>query len=284
MEYSSSYKSNLPILYLVATPIGNLQDFSLRAINTLKQVNLIACEDTRVTAKLLNHYEIDKPLLACHEHNEQEASIKIVEILNNGQSVAYLSDAGYPLISDPGHRLVQNVINAGFPVSTIGGSSALLNALAASGLASDHFYFYGFLPVKASERTQVLKSLEQFADTLIFYEAPHRISETLKALAEVFKDRRFVIARELTKIHEEIIRGNLLEVNTINSENLRGEIVIIVEGAPQNISENNDIYLLNEIDKLLKIGLSLKQSCEVLSVQLSKKKNYLYQLYIKEKQ
>jgi len=283
MQYSSSFKNHLPILYLVATPIGNLQDFSLRAISVLKEVSLVACEDTRVTGLLLNHFAIQKPLLSCHEHNEQEASQKIIAVLNNGQSVAYLSDAGYPLISDPGHRLVQNVINAGLPVSTIGGSSALLNALAASGLASDHFYFYGFLPIKIGERTQVLNSLKNFPDTLIFYEAPHRIGDTLKSMADVFHDRHFVIARELTKIHEEMIRGNLLEINMLNFSDLRGEMVIIIEGAPQNLKNKDDLHLLDELEKLIKIGISLKQSCEILSVQLDIKKNYLYQLYINRK-
>ncbi|MGI6713913.1 MAG: 16S rRNA (cytidine(1402)-2'-O)-methyltransferase [Bacilli bacterium] len=283
METISSFKTNQPIFYLVATPIGNLDDFSFRAVKILQDVSIIACEDTRVSGKLLKAYQISKPLFACHEHNEEETGEKIVNFLKKGESVAYLSDAGYPLVSDPGARVVRKVIEQGFPVSTIGGSSAFLNALTASGLPADHFCFYGFLPTKTKERDEVLTTLNHFPYTLIFYEAPHRIEETLRALAKVWPHRRFVIGRELTKIHEEMIRGTLNEIDLLNFAKLRGEMVLLVEGAVTTKAEYDTEKLQSALADLIAEGLSLKNACAILSKLTGVKKNELYQLHLKQK-
>lgn len=283
MERISSFKNNRPIFYLVASPIGNLDDFSSRAVKILQEVTYIACEDTRVTGKLLQVFHIEKPLISCHEHNEEEASEKIIHLLQNGESVAYLSDAGYPLVSDPGARVVKKVIAHGFPVSTIGGSSAFLNALTASGLPTDHFYFYGFLPSKTKEREEVLKTLVNFPDTIIFYEAPHRIEATMQSLAKVFLDRRFVIGRELTKIHEEMIRGTLDEIDQLDFSLLRGEMVLLIEGAGTHPKDEPIEHLLPTLQELVSLGLPLKKACEITSNLTGVKKNELYQLYLKNK-
>lgn len=283
MERISSFKNNQSVFYLVASPIGNLDDFSSRAVKTLQEVAYIACEDTRVTGKLLQVFHIEKPLISCHEHNEEEVSVNIIRLLQNGKSVAYLSDAGYPLVSDPGARVVKKVIEHGFPVSTIGGSSAFLNALTASGLPTDHFYFYGFLPSKTKEREEVLKTLINFPDTLIFYEAPHRIEATMRSLAKVFLNRRFVIGRELTKIHEEMIRGTLDEIDQLDFSLLRGEMVLLIEGAGTQLKDEPIEHLLPSLQELVSLGLPLKKACEIISNLTGVKKNELYQLYLKNK-
>jgi len=190
-------------LYLVATPIGNLEDITFRAVRMLKEADLIACEDTRQTRKLLDHYEIAKPTISYYEHNEIERSLELIAKLQGGATIALVSDAGMPLVSDPGYRLVRAAIDHGIRVEAIPGASALLTALAASGMATDSFHFGGFLPVKSGQRLKVLETLGEEPATLIFYEAPHRILDTLAAIEETLGDRPVVVARELTKVHEE---------------------------------------------------------------------------------
>ncbi|MBL8148907.1 MAG: 16S rRNA (cytidine(1402)-2'-O)-methyltransferase [Blastocatellia bacterium] len=221
-------------LYLVATPIGNLEDITLRALRILKEVALIACEDTRQTAKLLHHFQIAQPTISYHQHNEKERSLQLLKRLEQGDSIALVSDAGTPVVSDPGYTLVQKAIEQNINVVPVPGASALLPALTASGLATDSFLFLGFLAPRASQRRKELKNLCQMPMTLVFYESPYRIEETLSDMLEIFGDRKAVVARELTKIHEEFIRNNLSTLQAkIKTTPPKGEIVLLVEGAKE---------------------------------------------------
>ena len=218
-------------LYLVATPIGNLKDITLKALETLKAVDLIACEDTRHSHKLLQAYEIKKPLLSLHEHNEAQRAAGLIEKLRAGQSVALISDAGTPLISDPGYRLVAAVLEAGLEIEAIPGPCAAINALVASGLATDSFYFIGFLPAKSAARKRRFEALQNFPATLIFYESPHRILKFLDEAFEILGPRRLVLAREMTKKFEEIYRGVLQKsAETIPLRSWKGEFVVLLAG------------------------------------------------------
>ena len=217
-------------LYLVATPIGNLDDITLRAIKVLGDVNLIACEDTRHTRKLLTHFGINTRTISYHEHNERERAVELLERLSNGESIAVVSDAGTPGISDPGFRLVQLAIEHELRVVPVPGAAAFVSALIASGIPTDEFFFAGFLPSRATARRAKLKELQSLPSTLIFYEAPHRLAACLRDALEILGQRRAVVARELTKVHEEIARGSLGELAArYESENVRGEIVLVIE-------------------------------------------------------
>jgi 16S rRNA (cytidine1402-2'-O)-methyltransferase len=225
-------------LYLIATPIGNLEDITVRALRLLGEVDLIACEDTRQTAKLLQHYGIRKPTTSYHEHNEIVRSAELVLRLEEGARVALVSDSGMPLISDPGYRLVSLCVRHQIPVVPVPGPSALTTALAGSGLPAGEFLFMGFLPPRASARRRALAELAQEKRTLVFYEAPHRISETLADALDCLGRRPAVIARELTKIHEEFLRGDLAELLLRMSRNtVRGEITLLIGAAPADQSE-----------------------------------------------
>jgi 16S rRNA (cytidine1402-2'-O)-methyltransferase len=217
-------------LYLVATPIGNLEDITFRAVRTLREAGLIACEDTRHTRKLLDHYSIDKPAVSYHEHNERERAAELTAKLLAGVSVALVSDAGMPLVSDPGYRLVAAAIQNGIPVVPIPGPSALVTALAASGMPTDAFYFGGFLPAKSGQRIRTLTSLAGVEATLVFYEAPHRILDALADIEQTLGLRPVVVARELTKIHEEFVRGSAAEVRASLAarDSIKGEITLLI--------------------------------------------------------
>lgn len=217
-------------LYLVATPIGNLADITHRAIDVLTNVELIACEDTRHTRKLLQHYGISTKTISYHDHNEQERARQLVELLREGKDVAVVSDAGTPSISDPGFRLVRAAIENGLAVVPVPGPSALISALIAAGLPTDEFFFGGFLPARTNARRSRLKEVSSVPGTLIFYEAPHRLAETLKDAYEILGEREAVVARELTKLHEEIKRGRLSELaEHYSTEDARGEIVLLID-------------------------------------------------------
>jgi 16S rRNA (cytidine1402-2'-O)-methyltransferase len=218
------------ILYLVATPIGNLADVTHRALDILRNVSLIACEDTRHTRKLLQHYGIMTRTISYHEHNEQQRARQLVDALSQGNDVAVVSDAGTPSISDPGFRLVRAAIENDIPVVPVPGPSALISALVAAGLPTDEFFFGGFLPAKSNARRVRLTELKSVPGTLVFYEAPHRLSETLKDALEILGEREAVVARELTKLHEEIKRGRLSELaKHYATEEPRGEIVLLID-------------------------------------------------------
>jgi 16S rRNA (cytidine1402-2'-O)-methyltransferase len=220
-------------LYIVSTPIGNLEDITQRALQVLGQVELIACEDTRHTRKLLNHFGINTPTVSYHDHNERERSAELLRRLTSGESIALVSDAGTPGINDPGYRIVQLAIENDLTVVPVPGASALISALVCSGLPTDEFFFGGFLPPKSNARRMRLTELRSLPATLIFYEAPHRISAALKDAFEVLGARHAVVARELTKLHEEFIRGRLdeLAAQFASNEKARGEIVLIIDRA-----------------------------------------------------
>jgi 16S rRNA (cytidine1402-2'-O)-methyltransferase len=217
-------------LYVVATPIGNLEDITLRAVRVLKEADLIACEDTRHTAKLLHHYGIDKPTISYHEHNEAARAEELVAKLEQGLNVAQVSDAGMPGISDPGYRVIKLAIERGVQVVSIPGASALVAALAASGLPTDSFQFLGFLPAKSGQRRTTLETLRHAEHTTVVYEAPHRIAETMKDIVELLGvERPVVLARELTKMHEEFIRGTAAQVlGRVQAHELKGEMTLLI--------------------------------------------------------
>ena len=242
-------------LYLIATPIGNLEDITLRALRTLGEVDWIACEDTRHTRKLMAHYNLAKPLVSYHAHNERERAAELVAWLEAGATVALVSDAGTPLVSDPGYSLVRDCIARNIPVVPIPGPSALVAALVASGLPANEFTFVGFLPAKHAARVARLKSLASLASTLIFYEAPHRIRETIADARATLGNRACVIARELTKLHESFIRGSLAEIEIPESA-ARGEMVLLV-GPPLADAANQQATdaprsILEEVEALMR--------------------------------
>ena len=217
-------------LYLVATPIGNLADITHRALQVLRDVDLIACEDTRHTHKLLRHYGVDTKTISYHEHNEQQRARELIERLQQGSNVAVVSDAGTPVISDPGYRLVREAVENGITIVPVPGPSALLAALIATGLPTDEFFFGGFLPARSNARRARLEEVRAVPGTLIFYEAPHRLAASLKDAYEVLGEREAVVARELTKLHEEIRRGRLSELaQHYSTVEPRGEIVLLID-------------------------------------------------------
>lgn len=264
------------ILYLVATPIGNLGDISFRAIDVLKQVDLIACEDTRHSAKLLNHFEIDKKLVSYHAHNEKERSEEIVKWLVDGRTVAVISDAGTPAINDPGHILVKAAIEAGVRVVPIPGASAFLNAVIVSGLPTDSIFYDGFLPARKNERRKRLEEVSAIPATLVFYETPHRIAAAIDDCLDILGDRNAAVVRELTKLHEEIIRGNLTSIkNHIFSANPRGEFVLIIDRMDDNAPPvvSRETALIERIAELETEGkerkAALKQAAREFGVSRS---------------
>ena len=276
---SLNFESNKPLLYLVSTPIGNMQEVSPRTLEVLSSVDLIACEDTRVTGKLLKILGISKNLVSIREHNEVSMSQEIVKKILSGTKVAYMSDAGYPCISDPGAKLVKICLENEINVTTISGPNAALNALCASGLCENHFYFHGFLSAKESERLEELRGLASRRETLIFYEAPHRIMKTLESLHDIFGNRKACIARELTKKHEEFIRMPLEEMLKLDPESLKGEMVIVVEGSngeEQPIVGDND--LINMVKTFVESGMSTKDAIKKVSEMTQVNKNHIYKL------
>ncbi len=240
------------ILSIVSTPIGNLEDITLRAVRVLREADLIACEDTRHTRKLLDHLGISKPMVSYHEHNEMARATELVERLAAGANIALVSDAGTPLLSDPGYRLVEAAIAAGIQVIPIPGPSAALSALAGSGLATDSFRFCGFLPPKASHRRRAIEALQEERCTLIFYEAPHRILETLEDVEAVMGSRPVVVARELTKLHEEFLRGTAAEVRAqlAARPSVKGEITLLIGAAkadaPNPVGAEEEVRALEQ--------------------------------------
>ena len=275
-----NFESKKPLLYLIATPIGNMSEVSQRTIDVIKEMDLIACEDTRVTGKFLSLLSISKPLVSLREHNEVAASEEIVKKILAGTKVAYMSDAGYPCISDPGARLVKLALQSEINVTAISGPNAALNALVASGLCEDHFYFHGFLDAKESVRLEELRKLAKREETLIFYEAPHRIQKTMISMFTIFGNRRACIARELTKKHEEFIRDGLEHLSQLDPETLKGEMVIVVEGSLGEIKPdvNND-EIIQMVKNLVNMGISTKDAIKKVAEATNVNKNYIYKIY-----
>ncbi len=273
-----------PVLYIVATPIGNLADLSERARQVLGSVDHVAAEDTRHSGRLLAHFNIKVPMISVHDHNERQRAEHVINLLRNGESIALVSDAGTPLISDPGFHLVRAVREAGFKVSPVPGSCAFVAALSASGMPSDRFQFVGFLPAKSGARLQALEALADNTETLVFYESTHRIVDSLAAMAEAFGPERYVVvARELTKtfetIHGDSLAG-LLEWIQADPNQQRGEFVVLVQGAEKVL---DDECINPEAERILKIlakELPPKKAAGVAAEITGYKKNRLYQLLI----
>ena len=272
------------ILYVIATPIGNLEDITLRALAILKQVDLIAAEDTRHTRILLAHYQIQTPLTSYHEHNEQSRAPLLIERLQRGENLALVTDAGTPAISDPGYRLIAGAIGAGIRIVPVPGPSALLAALSASGMPTDRFVFEGFLPSKRSDRQKKLESLRDEPRTLVFYEAPHRLHESLADMRRIFGEREIAVGRELTKLHEEFVRGSLDDVNfELSRRELKGEITIVVRGASGRKEAPSEEQLCSDIDRLAKQGAGIKQIAETLAARYGLPKRQVYRLALQRK-
>ncbi len=278
-----NFEGSSPLLYLIATPIGNLSEFTPRAIEVLSSCDFIAAEDTRNSGQLMAHFKISKPFISCHEHNENEASAKIISLLKEGKKVCYMSDAGYPTVSDPGQKLVAHCLKEGIKVSVISGPSAAINALAISGLDTSHFYFEGFLPAKESEKSAELKDLASRKETIIFYESPHRILKTLTSMYKVLGDRKATICRELTKAHEEVIRGTLKDFISLDEASLRGEMVIVVEGCKDLKQELNDQDILNALQAKISEGKRAKEAVKEVAEEFSIQKNKVYDLSLQLK-
>ena len=277
MTRSKPFNNTKPVLYLIATPIGNLKEMSPRALEVIAEMDIIAAEDTRNSFSLLNNFGIKKEMFSLREHNEIEASKHLLEKIKEGKKVAYMSDAGYPGISDPGFLLVQEMIKNDVAVSTISGSSAFINALVASGLDTKHFFFYGFLPAKDGEAKEEISSLKNRKETIVLYEAPHRIMKTLSLLKEGLGDRYVCLARELTKINEEYIRGKLSELLELDESTLKGEMVLIIEGNKEE-QTIDDAQIVARIDYFVKLGLSQKDAINVVSEEFGINKNYVKKL------
>ena len=270
-------------LYLVATPIGNLEDITLRALRILKEVDYIAAEDTRNTLKLLNHFEIKKPLISNHRHNEEEREDGLIEKLKEGKNIAVVSDAGTPGISDPGEVIVKRAIEENIEVIPIPGACAAINALIASGLDTKEFVFLGFLPLNKKLRKEKLEEIKNENKTIIIYEAPHKIKDSLKDLKEVVGERKVVLARELTKIHEEFIRGNINKIIE-KSENLKGEMILLIEGSNEINCENilNNLSLEEHYNVYEKQGLDKKEIIKKIAKDRGVNKNEIYQYFIEK--
>ena len=266
------------ILYIVATPIGNLEDITLRALRVLREVDVIAAEDTRHTQILLSHHDIHTPLTSYHEHNEKTKAQELVTRLARGKNIALVSDAGTPAISDPGFRLVVQAIRAGVRIIPIPGASALTAVLSATGLPTDRFVFEGFLPAKKKLRRERLQTLRDETRTLIFYEAPHRLKDTLDDIHELLGNREAVLAREVTKIHEEFLRGLVSTlVRELGSGEVRGEVTLIISGSAGESRVNEDL-LKAEIRELKGQGLRVKEIAEVLGEKFGYSKKDIYRL------
>jgi len=265
-------------LYVVATPIGNLEDITLRALRVLKEVDVIAAEDTRHTQILLSHYGIRTPLTSYHEHNEKTKARQLMSRLERGEQIALVSDAGTPAISDPGYRLAVEAIRGGIPVIPIPGASALTAVLSAGGLPTDRFVFDGFLPAKKQERRARLRALSSETRTLVIYEAPHRLTETLNDLVEILGDRETVLAREVSKVHEEFLRGRLTEVaKQIAGREIKGELTLLIGGS-RGQSEVSQEQIEKEIRKLKDDGLRVKEIAEILGEKYGYPKKEIYRL------
>lgn len=267
-------------LYVVGTPIGNLEDITFRAVRILQTVDIIAAEDTRHTGKLLQHFQVKTPQVSYHEHNRTSRIPELLEHLVNNKAIALVSDAGMPGISDPGYELVKACIEAGITVVPIPGASAAITALSAAGLPTDRFVFEGFLPAKSQHRQEHLESLQTESRTLVFYESPHRLRDTLQDLAEVWgSDRQIVLGRELTKLYEEFWRGTIAEaIAHYNQREPQGEYTLVVAGIPASQPQLTEEELKAELKQLISQGISRSQASRQLAKFTSLPRRQLYQL------
>jgi 16S rRNA (cytidine1402-2'-O)-methyltransferase len=269
-------------LYLVATPIGNLEDITYRAVRVLGEADLIACEDTRQSRKLLDHYGIQKPTISYHDHNEAERTADLAARLLGGTTIALVTDAGTPLVSDPGYRLVRAAIEQGTPVTALPGPSAALTALAASGLPTDSFHFGGFLPHKPGQRLKALEAIADETATVVFYEAPHRILEALEAIEQVLGSRPVVVARELTKLHEEFLRGSAAEIraNLAARDSVKGEITVLIGKSTE--PEADDTPLPDAVEALVRDGTPRMDAIKIVARRRGLSKREVYAQLVRE--
>lgn len=269
-------------LYLVPTPIGNLEDMTFRCIRCLKEADMIASEDTRNTKKLLNHFDIETPQISFHEHNYKERIPQLIERLTDGESIAQVSDAGMPSISDPGHELVLACIEHDIDVIALPGASAGITALIASGITPQPFTFYGFLPRKAKEQQAVFEEIKQLPAAHIFYESPHRVAATLKNMLPIYgEERQAVLCRELTKLHEEYLRGTIAElVDYLSEHAIKGECCLIVSGGhPEEVQISFPDSIVEHVDQLIETGLSSKEAIKEAAKVRGVKKQEVYKVY-----
>ncbi len=283
MNRQKSFENQKPTLFVVATPIGNLNEMTYRAIQVLKDVDYIAAEDTRNTVKLLNHFDISTKLVSHHEHNLMTAIPKIVHDLKNGLNIALVSDAGYPAISDPGYELVKEVIKEGMNVVPISGANACLNALVVSGIAPQPFLFYGFLDRNDKNKKKELEKLKKYQETIVFYEAPHRIKKTLKLMYEILGNRSIALCRELTKKHEEINRGTIEEILSV-IDDMKGEMVIVVEGSHEEFQDQPLVFeqsIVEHVEEYIEKGMSTKDAIKEVAKERKLSKNIVYNEYHK---
>lgn len=271
-------------LYLVPTPIGNLDDMTFRAINTLKQADLIACEDTRHTIKLCNHFNIETRLISYHEHSKLKREDELLSELHSGKTIALVSDAGTPAISDPGYELAKRAIEEGIPVIPLPGANAGISALIASGLETQNFLFYGFLDRRKKEKRAELEKLATYEATLIFYEAPHRLKETLQCMHEQWGERRISICRELTKRHEEFIRGTLSEVlHWCEEGTVKGEFCLVVEGRTETLDKEEkwweNLSVTQHVEHYVALDMTTKEAIKQVAAERSLPKREVYATY-----
>lgn len=283
MQRQQSFQNNKPSLYVIATPIGNLNEISKRVLDALNECEYVFCEDTRVTGQLLAHLQIKKNLVSAYENIEKQSSVKVLELLKAGKNVAFMSDAGYPGISDPGSLVIQEVIKNDFNVVVVNGPSALIQSVLASGLNTDHFYFYGFLNAKPSARIKELESLKEFKHTMVFYQSPHKVKVCLEDMLNILGDRKICLCRELTKKFEEYIRGTISEIIPI-CETLKGEMVLVVEGYTQEDTQSISMEECVElVDEEIKKGSSTKEAIKNIALKYNVNKKELYNFYHNEK-
>ena len=271
-----SYK-NENALYLIPTPIGNLDDITIRSLKLLREVDILLCEDTRVTGSLLKKYDIKQKLISCHEYNEDSIKYDVVEYIKDGLKVGLVTDQGSPIISDPGFRVVQEVIDNGYSVIGLPGATAFVPALISSGIAPSKFLFYGFLNSKNSKQKQELESLKFYPYTMIFYEAPHRIINTLENMRKIFGNRHISLSREISKLYEEIYRGTIDEVLG-NFDKLKGEFVLIVEGNTEQV-DFSDIDIISHVKLYLDDGLSEMDAFKKVAKERGISKSIVYKEY-----
>ena len=272
----SSYDGT-PSLYLIPTPIGNLDDITVRALKILESVDFILCEDTRESSKLLNHFKIKKKLVSCHEYNENNIKDYVVSELKSGKNIGLITDQGSPVVSDPGFVVAKCVIDSGFNVVALPGATAFVPALTSSGLPPSPFLFYGFLQTKESKIIHELNKLKSFPSTMIFYEAPHRIQKTLEYMLQVFGNRKITIHREISKLHEEICRGTIQELIPIVS-NLKGEFVLVVDGN-HDVVDYSSMSVLEHVRLYLDDGMSEKDAIKLVAKERGVAKSIIYKEY-----
>ena len=271
---------NSPTLFLVATPIGNLDDITFRAINTLKEVDVIFCEDTRVTQQLLNHFSIKNKLISLHNFNEETVKERVLNYLQENKNVAIVTDRGTPIISDPGYKTVKYVKDNGYNVVSIPGACAMVCAITASGLSSEHFLFYGFLDSRDSHQLEELNTLESYDYSIVFYEAPHRLVKTLNNIYKVFGNRNISISKEISKLHEMVFTGTLEEAIRDIKEP-KGEYVLVV--APSLKKVNNDMDIIENVDLYINSGLSMMDAIKKVARERKVTKNIIYKEYIERR-